>query len=195
MQGKRVPALLLGAWWHNAAELISFPCYPQNKNPGIWCGQENSDLDPGKSTSLDAARDRSWLMPWSVGLDHILAEYRDRIFLRWYLWTACMKKKMHKIIVSIIIIIFLYCQQLLLLLLASDSIATWAYFFNRRGWDFFPKNFMFWVSLFMNRGNIINIHSEQKNSFYCIHIHWMSHSIPYVAHHIEHSFPWTVCSQ
>lgn len=63
MQGKHVPALLLGAWCHNAAEHISFPCYPQSKNLGIWCGQENSDLDPGKSTSLDTARDMSWLTP------------------------------------------------------------------------------------------------------------------------------------
>lgn len=37
-----------------------FPAIHRKK---IWCGQENPDLDPGKSTSLDTARDMSWLMP------------------------------------------------------------------------------------------------------------------------------------
>lgn len=40
---------------------------------------------------------------------------------------------------------------------------------------------MFWLSLLMSHGNIINIHSEQKNGFYCIQKHWMSHLIPFLS--------------
>lgn len=140
---------------------------------------------PGKPWTGSREVNKSWhrerseladiLMPWAWTKywQHTeLGYFCIDVFriLNWLFKNKC---------ISLFIYLF-YCHQLLLLLLTSDSIATWTYFFNRKGCTFSPENFMFWVSLFMNHGNIINIHSEQKNSFYCIHNHWMSHLIPFL---------------
>lgn len=55
--GKHDPALLWGCilTQYCRACLISL-LSTEGKS---WCGQENTDLDPGKSTSLDTARDKS----------------------------------------------------------------------------------------------------------------------------------------
>lgn len=86
-------------YWHNTAKHISFPCYSQKENLGIWCDQENPDLDPGKSTSLDTARDMSWPMPWSSGFGPHTGSVQSldtSALISLGLWTDY-DKKMHRI--------------------------------------------------------------------------------------------------